>query len=112
MDGQSDATDASPIAASTAVTASGSLLGYTSPLPPVLQSTSRSASDRQLTVLGDNAFMRYIYGEDRVGGIIAVKPVVYQGNLILACVWGKGPCQSIQSIQIDDAAAAAGVTIT
>lgn len=75
-----------------------------------INSTASDPSDVQAQVAAENAPIRVIYGDDRIGAQIA-DVLVYQGKLILIAVWGEGPIQAIQDIWIDDAVKPATVTV-
>ena len=77
----------------------------------VVNSVAEPAEARQATLAAENAPLRVIYGRQRVGAQIATA-IVYQGDLILLCVWGQGEIDSVESIQVDDKTPAAGVTFT
>lgn len=66
---------------------------------------------QQATLAAAGAPLRLIYGSDRVGALIA-DALVYQGNLVLVCVWGEGEVDAIESFSVADQAPAAGVTAT
>ncbi len=87
------------------------LLGYTVPLPYPVNSVASGAADRQATVSADRAPLRIVYGRDRIGAQVACV-IDYAGDLVLACVWGKGPVEQIESVTLDDKALPAGITVT
>lgn len=76
-----------------------------------LNDSARSAVDTQSSIAAENAPLRVIYGQVRLGPLIANVLPYAGGNVILA-VWGHGEVDSIVSYTVDDAAPLAGVTAT
>lgn len=76
-----------------------------------INASATPASETQLTVAADNAPLRVIYGQCRLGPQIACV-VSYQGALVILAVWGQGEVDAIVSLQIDDRDTPAGVTAT
>lgn len=87
----------------------GSLLAQTS--PATLNKSSKDAAPSQATVAGENSIIPVVYGQRRIGAKIA-GIVVYNGDLILRCVWCQGEIDGFDGIQINDNAVGAGVTVT
>lgn len=87
----------------------GELLAQTN--PNTINNTATNTGPSQGTTAGENSLLQVIYGRRRVGAKIAAV-VVYNGNLILLCVWGLGEINQVESVQINDAAVPTGVTMT
>ncbi len=73
--------------------------------------SARDAKERQVNVAALGEPYPWIYGRDRVGGLIAGGGI-HNGNLILRIIWGVGPIEAVESITIDDKPLEAGVTVT
>ena len=68
-----------------------------------------SSAERQLTVAAENAPLRLIYGEVRVGAMIA--NVLVHGSYVVAqLVWGLG-CEGVQSITLSNEDLPTGCTV-
>ena len=82
-----------------------------SPVVPAsaLNDVASSASDTQMTVAGDRAPLRVLYGRVRVGAQIA-NVVPYNGQWVVQVVWGEGPIDSVESVWLNDEAFAGTVT--
>lgn len=76
-----------------------------------LNPVATPAADRQLTVAAENALIRTVYGEDRIGAQIA-NVAVSGGSWIIQAVWCAGEIDSINSVQFGDVDLPAGVTAT
>ncbi|HBY61093.1 MAG TPA: hypothetical protein DEH78_14825 [Solibacterales bacterium] len=77
-----------------------------------LRDTAPSPSEQQLTLAAANAPLRYGYGRVRIAPLVANAVVDAAGALLLDCVIGEGPIDSVVAMEINDAAAPAGVTVT
>ena len=76
-----------------------------------LNASAVSAGETQQTIAAENAPLRVIYGQVRVGPQVA-SVLAYNGGIVILAVWGHGEVDSIVSMTIDDKAVAAGVTAT
>lgn len=76
-----------------------------------INSVATPPNETQATVAAENAAIREIYGLSRVGAQIA-DVLTYQGKLVILAIWAGGEIESIDSLAIDDATPAAGVTAT
>jgi hypothetical protein len=76
-----------------------------------LAKTASSSGPQQQTVAGDGSLVPVCYGKRRVGARIPTV-LTYNGNLVLLCVWALGEIDAVESVQINDAAIPAGVTVT
>lgn len=72
---------------------------------------SRSASEQQATVAGANSLIPIIYGRRRVGAKIAAVGMLGT-DLVLLCIWCQGEIDAVESVQINDEATPAAVTVT
>ena len=77
----------------------------------VLNESAATAQDQQLTLAAENAPLRIIYGQVRLGPHIA-NVLVSGSSLVILAVWGHGEVDSFVSLEIDDKPPAAGVTWT
>lgn len=84
-----------------------SLPGY-----ETLNETAPTPSEQQLTLAAANAPLRFGYGVQRIAPLVANALVDAAGALLLDCVLGEGPMGSLVAMEINDAAAPAGVTVT
>lgn len=76
-----------------------------------LNASATSVVDTQASVSAENAPLRVIYGEVRLGPLICTVLPYLQGNVILA-VWGHGEVDEIVSMSIDDVEIALGSITT
>lgn len=76
-----------------------------------LNASATSPIDTQASVSAENAPLRVIYGEVRLGPLISTVLPYLQGNVILA-VWGHGEVDEIVSMSIDDVEIALGSITT
>jgi len=76
-----------------------------------LSDVASNPTDQQLTVAAENAPLRIIYGRARVGAQIA-NVLIYNGYLVMQCVWGEGEIDSIESVTMNNEAITTGVTAT
>lgn len=76
-----------------------------------LNGSAVSAVDTQSSIAAENAPLRVIYGQVRLGPLIANVLPYGGGNVVLA-VWGHGEVDSVVSYTVDDKAAVTGVTGT
>ncbi len=86
-----------------------------SPFSQVGPDTLANASDtfeRQLMVAGLTEPVRVTYGTDMIGAQLTRCITLPTGELLAICIWGRGPISAINSITVDDAAPASGVTFT
>jgi hypothetical protein len=74
-------------------------------------SSGSSARQSQLTVAAENAVLRVLYGQVRIGPQIA-NVLSYNGNLVILAIWAQGECHSIVDLQIDDKVLPNSVTYT
>lgn len=85
------------------------------PLPvaprDTLNDSAVDAIDTQASVAAENAPLRVIYGQVRLGPLIACVLPYSSGNVLL-CVWGHGECDSVVRWTIDDKAPTGGATAT
>lgn len=85
------------------------------PLPvaprDTLNESAVSAHDMQASIAAENEPLRVIYGQVRLGPLIANVLPYGAGNVVLA-IWGHGEVDSVVSYTVDDAAPGAGVTAT
>lgn len=84
-----------------------------SPVTPrdTLNGSASTANQQQLTVAAENAPLRIVYGEVRIGAQIS-NVLGYNGGLAILAVWAQGECDSITELEIDDQALMPGVTAT
>lgn len=76
-----------------------------------INESATSAVDLQASVAAENAPLRVIYGQVRLGPLIAcVLP--YVGGTVIMAIWGHGECQEMVQCTIDDKAIPATVTAT
>ena len=73
-----------------------------------LNASAVSAAETQLGVAAENAPLRVIYGQVRLGPQIAYV-LAYQNALVILAIWGHGPIDSIVSLDIDDLPVKPGV---
>lgn len=76
-----------------------------------INSVATSPEDTQAQVAADNAPLRVVYGQARIGAQIA-DVLVYQSKLVVLAVWCQGPIEAITQVWQDDAAPPAGVVAT
>ena len=76
-----------------------------------LNQTATSPSAQQAQCAAANTVLPVWYGTGRLGARIADLGI-YQGRLVLFCVWGRGPHDALVSWTIDDKAPPAGVIST
>lgn len=100
------------------------LPGYVQPIDSLsrpsasnLNRNQVSSGERQQTITGLDQVMPVIYGEDRVGGLFLVRPVVpvsgaYGNRLVCAIGWSWGEIEGVQAAYINGADLPAGVSMT
>ena len=76
-----------------------------------LNASASTAAEQQLTLAAENAPLRVIYGQVRLGPLVS-NVLAYNGALVILAVWGHGEVDSFVDLQIDDKALASGVTYT
>ncbi|MBK6742532.1 MAG: hypothetical protein IPG66_05945 [Hydrogenophilales bacterium] len=76
-----------------------------------LEAVASKPGDVQAIASGGRSPLRALYGEPWVGAQQA-KYVVYQGWLVILCIWGYGPIDGVQQLYIGDQPAPAGVLST
>lgn len=81
------------------------------PPAPVVNGVSQPPEAIIATVSAAFAPIALRYGRVTAGARILSR-CVYQGKLVLACAWGRGPIDAIESLLIDDAPPPDGVTAT
>ena len=76
-----------------------------------LNAVATAPADQQAQVAADNEPLRIVYGRTRIGAQIA-DVLTYQNKLVLIAVWCEGEIEAVESVEINDAAAPSGVTVT
>lgn len=76
-----------------------------------LDRASNTAASVQATVAGWEAPLRVIYGERRIGPQV-VNYLVHAGKLVMRCIWGYGPIDSINDLYQGDTEPATGIQAT
>jgi len=74
-----------------------------------LDNTATSNEQQQQTVAGENTLIPLLYGRRPLGAKISAISI-YQGSLILRCIWCLGEVDAIESYTINDLAPPTGVT--
>ena len=74
-------------------------------------SAAKTAQDSQLSVAAENAALRIVYGQVRLGPQIACV-LGYGGMLVILAVWCQGEVDGVVDLQMDDKALPGGVTAT
>ncbi|WP_347278611.1 hypothetical protein [Plasticicumulans sp.] len=77
----------------------------------VLGAAARDAASAQATIAAEGAPIPILYGRVRRGALLFAATVL-DGALVLGCIWGVGPIDAVESIEIDDAAPHASVVAT
>jgi len=77
----------------------------------VLGAAARDAASAQATIAAEGAPIPILYGRVRLGARVFAVGVL-DGALVLGCLWGIGPIDAVESIEIDDAAPHASVVAT
>jgi hypothetical protein len=87
--------------------------GLTIPPANTLNGTGASAAKRQLPAAADRAVVPLVYGEDRISGLIlnVLSAAGTPGTLLVQVLWCHA-CDSINDLQLNDAAMPAGATAT
>lgn len=87
------------------------------PISPItrrstINRVARSATERNLSVAGAGAYVPVVYGNARLGPIVA-QAVTYQNDLVMCLVWCVGEIEAIDGLYMQDGSAApASVTAT
>jgi hypothetical protein len=76
-----------------------------------LRKVARKVSWAQEQVAAEGAPLRVLYGRTRIGAQVAV---LHQSDttLYLLCVWGEGPIDAVEAVEINNKAVPASVTVT
>jgi hypothetical protein len=87
--------------------------GLTIPPANTLNGVGASAAKRQLPAAADRAVVPLVYGEDRISGLIlnVLSAAGTPGTLLVQALWCHA-CDSINDLQLNDAALPAGATAT
>ena len=76
-----------------------------------INTAATTPSESQATLAAQNAPLRVIYGRVRLGAQIA-NILAHGSYWIIQAVWGEGPVESIESVEINDDTVPAGVVVT
>lgn len=77
-----------------------------------INSTARSAQQQQMTVAALDSALPIVYGQARLGALIANAMVNNAGQWVFWVTWCQGPVDSIVSITLNDLPLPAGITVT
>ena len=75
-----------------------------------INASSTSTQERQLTLGAENAPIRLIYGEVRLGAQL-LNVLAYGSNIVVQCLWGYA-CEGVQSVTLNDEALPTGSSAT
>ena len=76
----------------------------------VLGAAVREAAITQATIAAEGSPIPILYGRVRLGARVFAAAVL-DGALVLGCLWGVGPIDAVEAIEIDDAAPHASVSV-
>lgn len=79
--------------------------------PALLNRAGRSVSESQRMIAGANTFVPVIFGTKRIGA--RCPTWIVRGNTLhILCVWGRGECDAIEALELEDGELPAGITYT